>query len=64
MAVFRVMICDAFVNVEADSEAAAEAMLCQHIKDFPPGHPDSKITLITWQDDSEVADITAREDKN
>jgi hypothetical protein len=59
MSVFRVMICDAFVNVEADSEAESEAIVCQHIKEFPPGHPHSRITFITWQDDDELAHIAA-----
>lgn len=46
---FRVMIPDTFINVEADSEAEAEAKVAKHIKEFPPHHEDSKIQFVSWE---------------
>jgi hypothetical protein len=52
MTTFRVMICDNFVDVEADSEDAAEAIVVQRVKDLPHGDTDSPIQLITWEIDT------------
>jgi hypothetical protein len=52
MATFRVMICDNFVEVEAGSEDAAEAIVVQRIKDTPQGDTDNLIHLITWEIDT------------
>jgi hypothetical protein len=52
MTTFRVMICDNFVDVEADSEDAAEAIVVQRVKDLPQGDTDSLIHLITWEIDT------------
>jgi hypothetical protein len=52
MTTFRVMICDNFVDVEADSEDAAEAIVVQRVKDLPHGDTDSPMHLITWEIDT------------
>jgi hypothetical protein len=52
MTTFCVMICDNFVEVEADSEDAAEEMVVQLIKDFPRGHEDGPLHFITWEIDT------------
>jgi hypothetical protein len=44
------MICDNFVDVEADS--AAEAIVVQRVKDLPHGDTDNLINLITWEIDT------------
>jgi hypothetical protein len=53
MPIFRVMIPDTFVNVEADSESDAVEMLSQHITKFPLSSTESLIYSIAWQDDEE-----------
>jgi hypothetical protein len=52
MTTFRVMICDNFVDVEADSEDAAEAIVVKRIKDTPQWGADNLINLITWEIDT------------
>jgi hypothetical protein len=46
------MICDNFVDVEADSEDDAEAIVVQRVKDLPHGDTDNLINLITWEIDT------------
>jgi hypothetical protein len=54
MPIFRVMITDTFINVEADSETEAVGMVSEHITKFPLSSPNSLIHCISWQDVEEA----------
>ena len=56
MTIYRVMICDAFVNVEASGEDDAKEKVVEHLSKHPPGDEKTIISLIAWEasDETEV----------